>query len=170
MARGTFANVRLVNKLINEVGSKTKVFPSGDEMDIYSASSKYKSENIPLIIIAGKEYGSGSSRDWAAKGPVLLGVKAVIAESYERIHRSNLAGMGILPLEFLKGESAITLDLKGDETFDILLEPIITTGMIVKVKTSTGKEFNTKLRLDTAPEIEYYRCSGILQYVLRNIK
>lgn len=169
MARGTFANVRLVNKLVSEVGSKTKHFPSNDESDIFSISQRYINDNISLIILAGKEYGSGSSRDWAAKGPNLLGVKAVIAESYERIHRSNLAGMGILPLEFLKEESAMAIGLKGDEEFDILLENNLQIGMIIKIKTSSGLEFNTKLRLDTAPEIEYYKCSGILQYVLRNI-
>ena len=169
MARGTFANVRLVNKLVTEVGSKTKHFPSNEVKDIFSVSSTYINDKVPLIIIAGKEYGSGSSRDWAAKGPVLLGVKAVIAESYERIHRSNLAGMGILPLEFMKGENSTSLGIKGDETFDILLEKSIVTGQIVKIKTSTGIEFSTKLRLDTAPEIEYYKCSGILQYVLKHL-
>ena len=169
MARGTFGNVRIINKLLSEVGSKTKHFPSGEVLDIFSVSSKYKQEKVNLIILAGKEYGSGSSRDWAAKGPVLLGVNAVIAESYERIHRSNLAGMGILPLEFLEGENADKFGIKGDEVFEIHLEEVLSSGMIVKVSTDTGIKFDTKLRLDTAPEIEYYKCSGILQYVLRGL-
>lgn len=169
MARGTFGNVRIINKLITEVGSKTKHFPSNEISDIYSVSNKYITDKVPLVILAGKEYGSGSSRDWAAKGPVLLGVKAVIAESYERIHRSNLAGMGILPLEFINGETPSSLQLKGDEEFDIHLPEQIVSGQIVNVTTSTGVKFETKLRLDTAPEIEYYKCGGILQYVLRNI-
>ena len=170
MARGTYANVRLVNKLVEEVGSKTKHFPSNEIMDIYSASEKYKKENKNLIVIAGKEYGSGSSRDWAAKGPYLLGIKAVIAESYERIHRSNLAGMGILPLEFKKGENAEFFKLKGNEDFNILLEEKLKVGMDVCVETNTNIKFLTKLRLDTVPELEYYKCGGILQYVLRKLK
>lgn len=167
MARGTFANVRIINKLVEEVGSKTKHFPSNEVSDVYSTAKKYEQEKVPLIILAGKEYGSGSSRDWAAKGPRLLGVKAVIAESYERIHRSNLAGMGILPLEYINGQTAESLKLKGNEIFDINVEEEIKAGQIVKVTTDTGISFEVKLRLDTAPEIEYYKCSGILQYVLR---
>lgn len=174
MARGTFGNVRLVNKLVNSVGSKTKFLLSDEEMDIFSASQKYCEKNIPLIILAGKEYGSGSSRDWAAKGPVLLGVKAVIAESFERIHRSNLAGMGILPLQFINNQSAEILKLTGTEEYDILLpEKELIPKMQITVKVNSGKEnekqFEVLLRLDTAPEIEYYKCNGILQYVLRKM-
>lgn len=119
MARGTFANVRLVNKMVDKVGPITKHVPSGEVLPVYEAAEKYMGEGQQLIIVAGKEYGSGSSRDWAAKGPKLQGVKSVIAESYERIHRSNLLGMGILPLQFLEGESAETHGLTGDETFSI---------------------------------------------------
>lgn len=174
MARGTFGNVRLVNKLAKSVGSKTNFLLTNEEMDIYTASQKYQENNIPLIVLAGKEYGSGSSRDWAAKGPVLLGVKAVIAESFERIHRSNLAGMGILPLQYLNNQSAETLKLTGLEEFDIILpEKELVPKMNLTVKVDSGKEsekqFEVLLRLDTAPEIEYYRCNGILQYVLRKM-
>ena len=120
MARGTFANVRLVNKLVDKPGPKTLHVPSGEVLEIFDASARYIENNQPTIILAGQEYGSGSSRDWAAKGPYLLGVKAVIAQSYERIHRSNLIGMGILPLQFKAGENADSLGLKGTETFSII--------------------------------------------------
>ena len=119
MVRGTFANVRLRNKMVNLEGGFTRHLPDGTEMSIFDASEKYIAEKVPLVILAGKEYGSGSSRDWAAKGPLLLGVRAVIAESYERIHRSNLVGMGILPLQFLAGENAESLELTGEEVFEI---------------------------------------------------
>lgn len=140
MARGTFANTRIINKLVDKVGPQTKYVPTGEVLDISDAAFKYQSENIPTIILAGAEYGSGSSRDWAAKGPYLLGIKAVIAQSFERIHRSNLAGMGILPLEFKKGESADTLGLKGTEKFDIDLRGgNLKVGEWIKVRTDSGK-------------------------------
>lgn len=121
MARGTFANIRLVNKLISKTGPRTKHIPSLEELDIFDAAERYREEGVPLVLVVGKDYGSGSSRDWAAKGPFLLGVKAVIAESYERIHRSNLVGMGIIPLQFLPGQSAETLKLSGHESYSISL-------------------------------------------------
>lgn len=140
MARGTFANTRIINKLVDKVGPQTKYVPTGEVLDISDAAFKYQSENIPTIILAGAEYGSGSSRDWAAKGPYLLGIKAVIAQSFERIHRSNLAGMGILPLEFKKGESADTLGLKGTEKFDIDLRGgNLKVAEWIKVRTDSGK-------------------------------
>jgi aconitate hydratase len=172
MARGTFANVRIKNQLIEKEGGYTRHIPSGQEMTVFEASEKYMSENIPSIVLAGKEYGSGSSRDWAAKGPNLLGIKAVIAESYERIHRSNLVGMGILPLQYVQGQNAESLGLKGNETFEITgiakdLKPFKT--MKVKAKTESGsiKEFDALCRLDSEIEVEYYRHGGILHYVLR---
>src|SRR5690606_35735383 len=128
---------------------------------------KYQKEKIPLIIVAGKEYGSGSSRDWAAKGPKLLGINAVIAERFERIHRSNLVGMGILPLQFINGENAEKLGLKGEEVYDIEIPEKMTIGDSVVVKTDSGISFKAKVRLDTLPEIEYFKNNGILLYVLR---
>ena len=178
MMRGTFANVRLRNKLTpHKEGAFTRYLPSGEEMSIFDASEKYRAEGIPLIVLAGKEYGSGSSRDWAAKGPRLLGVRAVVAESFERIHRSNLVGMGILPLQFLEGESAETLGLTGEETFDVagltdVLEKFA-AGKTVKVhaKNAAGKvtEFTATVRIDTPQEVQYYQHGGILQYVLRQL-
>jgi len=172
MVRGTFANVRIKNQLIEKEGGYTKHIPSGEEMSVFDASEKYMASNVPLIVLAGKEYGSGSSRDWAAKGPNLLGIKAVIAESYERIHRSNLVGMGILPLQFIKGQNADSLGFSGAESFQILgiandLKPSKT--MKVQAKGSDGKvtEFEALCRLDSAIEVEYYRHGGILHYVLR---
>jgi aconitate hydratase len=169
MARGTFANVRIVNKLVQEVGPKTVHIPSGKIADNYEIAEQYKKENIPTIVLAGKEYGSGSSRDWAAKGPLLLGIRAVIAESYERIHRSNLIGMGILPLEYQKGENAESLGLTGRELFNIELPEKLTIGQIVEVTTDTGKKFKVKARIDTEPEIEYYKDGGILIYVMKKL-
>jgi aconitate hydratase len=177
MVRGTFANVRLRNKMVpNLEGGFTRHLPDGAEMTIFEGSEKYIAEGVPLIILAGKEYGSGSSRDWAAKGPRLLGVRAVIAESYERIHRSNLVGMGILPLQFLAGESAQSLGLTGEEVFEIsgirnLIEKF-TSGQQVKVRAAAkGKktEFKALLRVDTPQEAQYYANGGILQYVLRQL-
>ncbi|HZP63205.1 MAG TPA: aconitate hydratase AcnA [Terriglobales bacterium] len=177
MVRGTFANVRLRNKMVpNLEGGFTRHLPSGAEMTIFEASEKYIAEDVPLLIIAGKEYGSGSSRDWAAKGPRLLGVRAVIAESYERIHRSNLVGMGILPLQFLDGENAHTLGITGDEVFEIggirnLVEHFA-PGRQVNVKAkSKGKtsEFSALVRIDTPQEAQYYANGGILQFVLRQL-
>ncbi|HLW55521.1 MAG TPA: aconitate hydratase AcnA, partial [Candidatus Angelobacter sp.] len=177
MVRGTFANVRLRNRLAPETeGGMTKHFPGGEVMTIFDASVKYAAEHVPLIILAGKEYGSGSSRDWAAKGPLLLGVRAVIAESYERIHRSNLVGMGVLPLQFLDEENPESLGLKGDEVYDIiglpkLLESKFAGGKQVKIraKGSSTVEFDALVRIDTPQEILYYEHGGILQYVLRQL-
>jgi aconitate hydratase len=168
MARGTFANTRIINKLHDKVGPQTTYWPDKQTMFISEAAFKYMGAKIPVIIIAGQEYGSGSSRDWAAKGPMLLGVRAVIAQSFERIHRSNLAGMGILPLEFKAGESADSLGLKGHEEFTIDVENI-SVHKEITVKTACGKSFKTKCRLDTEPEIEYFKHGGILQYVLRRL-
>ncbi len=176
MVRGTFANVRLRNKLVSTEGGFTRHLPSNTEMSIFDASQKYIAEGTPLIILAGKEYGSGSSRDWAAKGPRLLGVHAVIAESYERIHRSNLVGMGILPLQFSAGQNADSLHLTGEEVFEItgirnLIEHC-SAGQKVKVR-AKGKggpaEFDALVRIDTPQEALYYANGGILQYVLRQL-
>ena len=176
MVRGTFANIRLRNKLVpGSEGTWTRCFLNGEEMTIYDASVKYIADGVPLVVIAGKEYGSGSSRDWAAKGPALLGVRVVIAESYERIHRSNLVGMGVLPLQFMDGENGESLGLKGDEIFDVLdLSDAIKPGQTIRVtaKSPSGgaaREFKTKLRIDTPVEVEYYRNGGILQTVLRRL-
>eukprot|EP00243_Klebsormidium_subtile_P003511 TRINITY_DN16928_c0_g1_i1.p1 TRINITY_DN16928_c0_g1~~TRINITY_DN16928_c0_g1_i1.p1 ORF type:complete len:996 (-),score=337.74 TRINITY_DN16928_c0_g1_i1:360-3347(-) len=171
MARGTFANIRIVNKFLGgEVGPKTVHVPSGDKMLIYDAAMRYQSEGTPTIILAGAEYGSGSSRDWAAKGPYLQGVKAVIAKSFERIHRSNLVGMGIIPLCFKAGQDAESLGLTGKEKYDVQLpKEDIKPGMDVVVKTDDGKEFTTTLRFDTQVELTYFEHGGILHYVLRNL-
>ena len=173
MIRGTFANIRLKNLLLNGVeGGFTKNFlNNGEQSTIYDASMAYQEAGIPLVIIAGKEYGSGSSRDWAAKGTALLGVKAVIAESYERIHRSNLIGMGVLPLQFLDGENASSLGLSGDETFAITGVTELNNGKIPQTVTVTasGKTFTAKVRIDTPGEADYYRHGGIMQYVLRSL-
>jgi aconitate hydratase len=177
MVRGTFANVRLRNRMVpNLEGGFTRHLPDGAETSIFEASTKYIAEGVPLLIIAGKEYGSGSSRDWAAKGPLLLGVRAVIAESYERIHRSNLVGMGILPLQFLDGQNAQSLGLTGEEVFEISgIRGVVehfAPGRQVKVKAKTkGKtnEFNALVRIDTPQEAQYYANGGILQFVLRQL-
>jgi aconitate hydratase len=180
MVRGTFANVRLRNKMVNTEGGFTRHLPDGAEMSIFEASEKYHAEKIPLVILAGKEYGSGSSRDWAAKGPRLLGVRAVIAESYERIHRSNLVGMGILPLQFLPGQNAETLKLTGEEVFEIarireVVEKFSSSRKItVRVKGGKTAEFQARefqaiVRIDTPQEALYYANGGILQYVLRQL-
>jgi aconitate hydratase len=168
MARGTFANTRLPNKVVGEgtTGPVTIHFPTGEQLPIFDASARYQAEGTDLIILAGKEYGSGSSRDWAAKGPYLLGVKAVIAESFERIHRSNLVGMGIVPLCFLPGVTAPSLGLKGNEKFNIHLPETIVPGMEVDV-TADDKTFKAKVRLDTEAEVTYFKNGGILHYVLR---
>jgi aconitate hydratase len=175
MVRGTFANVRLRNKMVNTEGGFTRHLPDGAEMSIFDASEKYRAERVPLVILAGKEYGSGSSRDWAAKGPLLLGVRAVIAESYERIHRSNLVGMGILPLQFLPGENAETLKLTGEEVFEIngigeVVEKF-SSGRRITVRWKRGNtaEFQAIVRIDTPQEALYYANGGILQYVLRQL-
>ena len=179
MVRGTFANVRLRNKLApGTEGGVTRLLPDGDEMSIFDASVKYAERGVPLMVIAGKEYGSGSSRDWAAKGPNLLGIRAVIAESYERIHRSNLVGMGILPLEFAAGQNAESLGLTGEETYDIAgfkekLDSKFANGRTVTVAATAPdgkkKSFEACIRIDTPQEILYYQNGGILQYVLREL-
>ncbi|MEO0757484.1 MAG: aconitate hydratase AcnA [Cyanobacteria bacterium J06648_16] len=175
MMRGTFGNIRLKNELApGTSGGVTKHMPDGEQMSIYDASMKYQAEGTPLIVIAGKEYGTGSSRDWAAKGTRLLGVKAVIAETYERIHRSNLVGMGVLPLQFPEGTDRTTLNLDGTETFDITgLENGIQPGMklTMTIHYTDGRTADTQLlcRIDTLDEVEYYRNGGILHYVLRQL-
>jgi len=169
MARGTFANIRLVNKFMKKAGPKTKHWPSGEEMDIFDAADRYNRENRSLIILAGKEYGSGSSRDWAAKGPWMLGIKAVIAESYERIHRSNLVGMGIAPLQYLEGDNATTLNLSGEETYRIEIPEKLTPGQLITVKVNGDRSFQVKARFDTDLELVYYKNGGILNYMIRKI-
>jgi len=175
MARGTFANIRLKNMLVSpKEGNWTRYLPSGEEMSIFEAAMKYKADDIPVIVLAGKEYGTGSSRDWAAKGPLLQGVKAVIAESFERIHRSNLVGMGLLPLRFVDGQNAESLGLKGDEIIEVLgLNDLMTPRCIVTVKARkpNGKEtvFRAETLLNTGVEVNYYRNGGILHTVLRNL-
>lgn len=173
MMRGTFANVRIKNKLASKEGGYTTYHPTGDEMSVYDASMKYQEDNTPLVVIGGKEYGSGSSRDWAAKGTNLLGVKAVITESFERIHRSNLVGMGVLPMVFMEGENQDTLGLNGDEEYSISgISKDLSPGKIVNVSAKkpdgTSVDFQAKLRLDSGVDVEYYKHGGILHYVLRN--
>jgi len=179
MMRGTFANVRLRNKLTPErEGAFTRHLPDGEEMTIFDASEKYRAGGTPLMVLAGKEYGSGSSRDWAAKGPRLLGVRAVLAESFERIHRSNLVGMGILPLQFPAEENAETNGLTGEETFDIVgLTDVLENfapGKTVKVRATKADgraiEIHATVRIDTPQEVQYYKHGGILQYVLRQLQ
>jgi aconitate hydratase len=179
MVRGTFANVRLKNKLApGTEGGVTRHLPDGEVMSIFDASEKYRQEKVPLVILAGKEYGSGSSRDWAAKGPKLLGIRAVIAESYERIHRSNLVGMGILPLQFGAGDNAETLGLTGEELYSIegLAEGIksgFSAGKTVTVKAErpdgVAHSFAATVRIDTPQEVKYFEHGGILTYVLRQL-
>tara|TARA_R110002111_G_scaffold107538_5_gene165945 strand:- start:87 stop:1970 length:1884 start_codon:yes stop_codon:yes gene_type:complete len=172
MVRGTFANVRIKNQLATQEGGYTTHMPSGEEMTVFDASRKYIGDSVPLLVLAGKEYGSGSSRDWAAKGTTLLGIKGVIAESYERIHRSNLVGMGVLPMQFSEGQSAASLGLTGKEQISIEgieegLSPLKV--LKAKAKTEDGSEINFEViaRLDSLIEIEYYKNGGILHYVLR---
>ncbi|HYQ85192.1 MAG TPA: aconitate hydratase, partial [Rubrobacter sp.] len=179
MVRGTFANTRIRNKMTPEIeGGFTTHLPSGEPMSIYDAAEKYLAAGVPTVVLAGKEYGTGSSRDWAAKGPRLQGVRAVIAESFERIHRSNLVGMGVAPLEFLSGESVQSLGLTGFETFDItgLAEGVgnnfaNSREVTVRATDDRGKttEFKARVRMDTPQEVHYYRHGGILHYVLRQL-
>jgi aconitate hydratase len=178
MVRGTFANTRIRNKMVpNREGGYTRHLPSNEEMSIFDAAMRYIEEGIPTVILAGKEYGSGSSRDWAAKGPSLQGVKAVIAESFERIHRSNLVGMGIVPLQFVEGQDADSLCLSGEETFDIVGLPVALDNyhsgsqLTVRAKAPDGQttEFKATLRIDTPQEVLYYKHGGILQFVLRQL-
>lgn len=173
MMRGTFANVRIKNKLASKEGGWTTYMPTGEEMPVFDASMKYQEAGTPLVVIGGKEYGSGSSRDWAAKGTQLLGVKAVITESYERIHRSNLVGMGVLPLQFQEGETQDTLGLTGKETYDISgISENLTPGKLVDVtaikEDGSKVDFKALVRLDSGVDVEYYKHGGILNYVLRN--
>ena len=173
MVRGTFANIRLQNLLVEKRGGFTRHFPDGEEMTIFDAAVAYEDEGVPLVVLAGKEYGSGSSRDWAAKGTKLLGVRAVIAESFERIHRSNLIGMGVLPLQFPAGESVTSLGLTGEETFDVgdlagrrgEHRPVV-----AHREGGEDVEFEATVRLDTPNEVSYFNNGGILQTVLRNLR
>jgi len=173
MMRGTFANIRLRNLLVpGTEGGVTVHLPSGESMSIFDAAMTYKTEATPLLVLAGKEYGTGSSRDWAAKGTMLLGVKAVIAESFERIHRSNLIGMGVLPLQYKDGESLRTLGLSGRETFDIVgLERGAAKFVKVTARADDGTrtQFEVRVRIDTPKELDYYQHGGILHYVLRQL-
>jgi aconitate hydratase len=176
MIRGTFANPRLKNRMVDVEGGFARHMPSGEVGTLYDVAQRYASEGVPLVVLAGKEYGSGSSRDWAAKGTALLGVRAVIAESYERIHRSNLIGMGVLPLQFAAGQSAASLDLTGDEVFSIpgVVSPVPRT-LTVHVSAADGggaavQSFEVTVRIDTPKEQDYYRHGGILPYVLRSLR
>jgi len=171
MVRGTLANIRLRNQLApGTEGSYTRHLPDGEQMFIYDASMKYQAEGVPLMILAGKEYGSGSSRDWAVKGVALLGVKAVIAESFERIHRTNLVGMGVLPLQFKPGENVASLGLTGEEVFSVegIAGSLNGGGRTATVRAG-GKTFHVDVRVDTPQEVEYFRSGGILPYVLRQL-
>ena len=174
MVRGTFGNIRLRNQIVEEEGDWTVYFPTGEKMRIFEASEKYLQSETPLIVLAGKEYGTGSSRDWAAKGPALLGVKVVIAESFERIHRSNLVGMGVIPLQFIEGENSDSLNLNGSEIYDFEgLEKTIVPNSKIKVNVTreNGEKFHfyTMIRIDTDIEAEYYYNGGLLPYVLRKM-
>jgi aconitate hydratase len=174
MVRGTFANVRLRNLLVpGSEGTVTAHFPSGEEASIYETAKRYRAEGVPLVVIAGKEYGSGSSRDWAAKGPSLLGVRAVIAESFERIHRSNLLMMGLVPLQFAPGQSAPSLGLSGRETYAVEGLAGGDAGEVLVTATpddgGQAVSFRCRVRLDTPREREYVRHGGILPFVLRRL-
>jgi aconitate hydratase len=175
MMRGTFANVRLRNLMApGTEGGITTYIPTGEEMSIYDASMKYQESGTELVVVGGKEYGTGSSRDWAAKGTILLGVKAVIVESFERIHRSNLVGMGVLPLQFKGDDNRESLRLTGTETFDITgiadgIEPQQDVDVKITYADGSSKEIKVLCRIDTANEVEYYKNGGILHYVLRNL-
>ena len=174
MMRGTFANPRIRNEMVPGVeGGISKHYPSGEVAPIYTTAMRYKNEGVPLVVIGGKEYGTGSSRDWAAKGTYLLGIKAVIAESFERIHRSNLVGMGVLPLVFKEGESRQSLGLTGDEMIDILgvekLSPRMMMDVVITRADGSTVKTQVLCRVDTADEVEYYKNGGILHYVLRGM-
>jgi aconitate hydratase len=174
MMRGTFANIRIRNRMLDGVeGGMTRYAPTGETMPIYDAAMKYQADGTPLVVLAGKEYGTGSSRDWAAKGTILLGVRAVLAESFERIHRSNLVGMGVLPLQFADGENAATYALDGSETFSIAgvaaIEPRQDVAVHVTRADGSTLTITARCRIDTYNELEYYRAGGILQFVLRNL-
>ena len=180
MMRGTFANVRIKNLMLpakadgsREEGGVTLHQPSGEKMAIYDAAMRYAGAGIPTVVFAGEEYGTGSSRDWAAKGTALLGIKAVVARSFERIHRSNLIGMGVLPLQFKAGESWETLGLKGDEVVDVVLaddiKPLSNAKVVITAADGSQREITVTLRIDTAIEVDYYKHGGILPFVLRQL-
>jgi len=175
MMRGTFANIRIRNEMApGTEGGVTRHQPSGEEMSIYDAAMRYREDGVPLVVVAGSEYGTGSSRDWAAKGTRLLGVKAVIVESFERIHRSNLVGMGVLPLQFKDGETRTSLRLDGTETFDLSglsdgLTPGMDVGLAIHRADGSSHETTLKCRIDTLDEVEYVKAGGILHYVLKNL-
>ncbi|XP_008433053.1 cytoplasmic aconitate hydratase [Poecilia reticulata] len=169
MARGTFANIRLFNKFLDKQAPQTIHLPTGDTLDVFDAAERYKQSGVPLLVLAGKEYGSGSSRDWAAKGPFLLGIKAVLAESYERIHRSNLVGMGVIPLEYLPGDTAASLGLSGRERYSIIIPQQLTPRMTVDVELDTGMTFKVRMRFDTDVELTYFHHGGILNYMIRKM-
>jgi aconitate hydratase len=175
MVRGTFANIRLRNEMVPGVsGGVTKHYPSAEQLSIYDASMRYQADGVPLVVVAGKEYGTGSSRDWAAKGTLLLGVKAVIAESFERIHRSNLVGMGIVPLQFRDGVTRATLGLRGDEVLSLSglaagLKPKMDVACEIVFAEGRKQTVHLLCRIDTLDEVEYYRHGGILRYVLRGM-
>jgi len=174
MMRGTFANIRIRNEMVAGVeGGYTKVAGSSEQLAIYDAAMRYKKQGIPLVIFGGKEYGTGSSRDWAAKGTYLLGVKAVIVESFERIHRSNLVGMGVMPLTFKDGMDRKSLNLTGEETIDILglenLTPRMDLTLVINRPNGSTDKISVLCRVDTLDEVAYYRHGGILQYVLRGM-
>ena len=173
MVRGTFANIRIKNEMCPGTEGGLSKFADGKQGFIYDVAMDYKEKGTPLVVIGGKEYGMGSSRDWAAKGTLLRGVKAVIAESFERIHRSNLVGMGVLPLLFKEGTDRKTLKLKGDETFDIIglekITPRMDVTLVITRADGTKEEVSLLCRIDTLDEVEYYRHGGILQYVLRGM-
>jgi aconitate hydratase len=175
MMRGTFANIRIRNEMVPNVeGGVTKHMPSGEQMTIYDAAMRYAEEKTPLVVVGGKEYGTGSSRDWAAKGTFLLGVRAVIVESFERIHRSNLIGMGVLPLQFTGGQDRKSLKLTGREVFEIKgvkdLKPRQKVKCQIEREDGSKETIDLLCRLDTADELSYYQNGGILQYVLRKLK
>jgi aconitate hydratase len=175
MTRGTFANVRIKNLMLGgEEGGNTVLQPDGTKLSIYDAAVEYKNRGTPLVVLAGQEYGTGSSRDWAAKGTNLLGVRAVVAQSFERIHRSNLVGMGVLPLQFLEGTNAKTLNLDGSETYDVLglasgLKP--QQDLVLKITRRNGEsvDVTVRCRIDTPIEVDYYQHGGILPFVLRQL-
>ncbi|KAI7813866.1 cytoplasmic aconitate hydratase [Triplophysa rosa] len=169
MARGTFANIRLFNKFLNKQAPSTIHLPTEETMDVFDAAEKYLQAGHAVMILAGKEYGSGSSRDWAAKGPFMLGIKVVLAESYERIHRSNLVGMGIIPLEYLPGDTAESLGLTGRERYTVVIPSQLTPRMTVDIQLDTGKTFQAKIRFDTDVELTYFRHGGILNYMIRTM-
>jgi aconitate hydratase len=175
MTRGTFANVRIKNLMVpGSEGGVTKVYPGGEQMPIYDAALRYRDVGVPLIVLAGQEYGTGSSRDWAAKGTQLLGVRAVIAESFERIHRSNLVGMGVLPCQFPEGTNSKTLALEGTETFDLLglnaaCKPRQELSLVIHYQNGRIESVPIRSRIDTAIEVDYFQHGGILPYVLRQL-